>query len=381
MPVRKDKHGRWRYRTMVRLPDGRKERISGTPELNTKAAALEEERLHIQRTKNPTVLKPAAPKFGEFFNGRFWQEWVIARKNKPGEMEEKKRVFERYLRPRFASKPLDGIRDDDVLRLQAELSKCGLKEKTVNNIVTVLSKPLNYAVDVGLIERAPKVRLYKVEAPEISCWEIEEYSSILAAALIEGAEWHRAVMLAGEAGLRVGEVRALQWQRDIDLVGGTITVNEQSRHGVTDLPKGRRRRKVPMTDALKAALAKASRKTGFVVANPDGSQVTDGQTSKAIYRIYERAAVPERRGAWHLLRHTFGTHSAMFGVNAWTLMMWLGHRRIEETMLYVNLDRDHARPMPAEVRTAGEGEVDPERRIIKMLGARGNVVAKGKEVD
>ena len=379
MPVQKDKHGRWRYRTVVRLPDGRKVRISGTPELNTKAAAQDEERLHIQRLKNPTMAKPAAPKFGEFFNGRFWQEWVIARKNKPGEMEEKRRVYERYLRPRFANKRLDEIRDDDVLRLQAELSKGGLKEKTVNNIVTVLSKPLRYAFDVRLIELAPKVRLYKVEAPEIGCWEIEEYSSILRAAVVEGAEWHRAVMLAGEAGLSVGEVRALQWQRDVDMVGGTITVNQQTRHGVTDLPKGRRRRKVPMTEALKTVLAKSSRKTGFVVANIDGSQVTDGQTSKAIYRIYDRARAPERPGAWHLLRHTFGTHAAMFSVNAWTLMMWMGHKRQEETMLYVNLARDHARPIPSVVLKAGEGEADADRRTLKMLSARGNVVAKGKE--
>ena len=30
----------WRYRRLVTLPDGTKERITGTPELNTKAAAL-----------------------------------------------------------------------------------------------------------------------------------------------------------------------------------------------------------------------------------------------------------------------------------------------------------------------------------------------------
>ncbi|HSD87182.1 MAG TPA: hypothetical protein VLB44_06690, partial [Kofleriaceae bacterium] len=31
--------------------------------------------------------------------------------------------------------------------------------------------------------------------------------------------------------LRVGELRALDWRRDVDLVAGTITVNKQTRQG------------------------------------------------------------------------------------------------------------------------------------------------------
>jgi integrase len=33
----------------------------------------------------------------------------------------------------------------------------------------------------------------------------------------------------------------------------------------------------------------------------------------------------------HVLRHSFGTHAAMFGVNPWKLMTWMGHKRIDET--------------------------------------------------
>jgi len=45
--------------------------------------------------------------------------------------------------------------------------------------------------------------------------------------------------------LRIGEIRALDWKRDVDLVAGTITVNRQTRRGEMTSPKGRTRRTVP----------------------------------------------------------------------------------------------------------------------------------------
>ena len=60
-------------------------------------------------------------------------------------------------------------------------------------------------------------------------------------------------------------------------------------------------------------------------------------------------------------------------------MTWMGHKRIDETMLYVNLAHAHERPIPPEVLTAGQNEPDPDRRALLMLGARGKGVAKGKE--
>jgi hypothetical protein len=77
-----------------------------------------------------------------------------------------------------------------------------------------------------------------------------------------------------------------------------------------------------------------------VVADVDGTPKTDGQTGRPIERIYEGAKIRntaagpawnERDGGWHLLRHTFRTHSALCGVQPWTLMRWMGHKRIDES--------------------------------------------------
>jgi len=74
---------KWRYRKVVQLPSGRKQRISGTPAINTRAAAESAERLHIEwilSTRPRNRARKRAPTenqlltFAEWFEGRFWRE-------------------------------------------------------------------------------------------------------------------------------------------------------------------------------------------------------------------------------------------------------------------------------------------------------------------
>ena len=58
------------------------------------------------------------------------------------------------------------------------------------------------------------------------------------------------------------------------------------------------------------------------------------------------------------------------------MQAWLGHKRIDETMLYVRVAEAHPRELPEYVRDAASSETDPDRRILSMLGARGETVAK-----
>ena len=60
----------------------------------------------------------------------------------------------------------------------------------------------------------------------------------------------------------------------------------------------------------------------------------------------------------------------MFGVNPWRLMTWMGHKRVDETMLYVHLAEQHRRDVPTPVLKAGARELDPDLRILAMLSAR-----------
>ena len=384
MPVRRrtDRGGWWVYRTVVKLPDGGKVRISGKPAINTRSAALDAEREHIERelakVRNPAAYKEV-PTFAEWFKGRFWNEWVIGRKNKPSEVESKDGIYTFHLKSYFGSMTLDEIDDSVVAQFRAKLVKDKLSGKRINNILAVLSKSLRYAARVRLIEHAPEMGLFKIERPEIESWSFEEYARLIAAARKDyDPEWSVAVLLAGEAGLRIGEVRALRWQEDVDLVAATLTIQRQRRHDEEGTPKGRTKRVVPMTAPLHAALKKMSTvRVGYVIRNLDGTPKSDQAPRSAMERICKRAGLPP--DGWHHLRHTFGTHAAMFGVNPWTLMTWMGHKTITETMRYVHVANAHRRPIPEDVLAAPGAEVDPDRRIVKMLGSRGTSVAPRTE--
>jgi hypothetical protein len=63
-------------------------------------------------------------------------------------------------------------------------------------------------------------------------------------------------------------------------------------------------------------------------------------------------------------------------VNPWRLQAWLGHKRIDETMIYVHVAEVHGRELPEEVQRAALGIMDPDARVLAMLGARGKNLAK-----
>jgi hypothetical protein len=70
--VRDSRDGTWRYRKVVKLPDGRKVRINGTPAINTKQAAEAAERAHIIRALDPESELKEVPTFEEFVDDRWW---------------------------------------------------------------------------------------------------------------------------------------------------------------------------------------------------------------------------------------------------------------------------------------------------------------------
>lgn len=69
-----------------------------------------------------------------------------------------------------------------------------------------------------------------------------------------------------------------------------------------------------MTETLHDALKRMSViREGFVVRNLEGTAKSDKQAVWALARLCRLAGLPEHQ--WHTLRHSFGTHAALFGVN------------------------------------------------------------------
>lgn len=222
-------------------------------------------------------------------------------------------MFERHLDPKLGDMRIDTIDLGVVNALRAELRTAigrrgkPLSEKTRANILGVLATALRYAESAGVIERAPPIKVKAVALPPIECWNLDEYGRLIVAAMREGEPWATAVLLAGECGLRIGEVLGLEWP-DLDLVANTITIVQQVRQGVEGPPKGGKPRTVPMTARLAAHLRSVPRiHVGRVVAH-EGAAVGEGEAAHSLRRICRTAGLPER--VWHraapLVRHVRG---------------------------------------------------------------------------
>jgi integrase len=158
--------------------------------------------------------------------------------------------------------------------------------------------------------------------------DFEEYERVLLVARKRGAATYLIVLLGGDAGLRLGEIIALEW-RDIDLHARRLTVQRSDWLGHVTVPKGGRSRQLPMTQRLTAALKAAKHlRSERVLGLPNGSPITRDRVIKAV-RGAQRVAGIEQ--GVHILRHTFCSHLAMKGAPARSIQELAGHADLSTT--------------------------------------------------
>jgi integrase len=130
-----------------------------------------------------------------------------------------------------------------------------LSAKRLNNILNTVSVLLKKAVEWGKLDRMPcTVTLLPVDdqrPPEF--WEPDQFEELVRSATLVGEEAQLRTLLGGDAGLRLGEIVALEWT-DIDFARNVLHVQRAEWRGVVDKPKGGKTRLVPMTSRLAAAL-------------------------------------------------------------------------------------------------------------------------------
>jgi len=97
------------------------------------------------------------------------------------------------------------------------------------------------------------VKMVKAPDPELPFYDFEEFEQLVEGAGKAGADVLAFVLLAGEAGLRRGEIIALE-RSDIDFKRNQITVRQSDWQGQIDTPKSGKTRRVPMTARLAVAL-------------------------------------------------------------------------------------------------------------------------------
>ena len=169
------------------------------------------------------------------------------------------------------------------------------------------------------------------------------------------------VLAGGDAGLRLGEIIALEW-RDIDMAARRLTVERSDWLGHVNVPKGGRSRQLPMTQRLTAAMKAVRHLRGErVLCLPDGSSITRDRVIKAVRGAQRIAGIEQ---GVHILRHTFCSASA---APLRRDKSRCGYRRRRPCWPYANNRRSERAQRVSHANGAGLG--GPRERACK--GVRG----------
>ena len=333
--VRPYRRGGWEVDIQWRAPSGRRRRERKRVSVSSKAAAQRwgEARERELLVHGPKPKQKEVPTLEEFAP-RFIDGHARANRQKPGGIAHKEAVLRVHLVPMFGHRRLDTIGNEDVQRLKHHLRQKAVP--TVNNVLTVLNTLLKKAVEWEVLEHMPcTVRLLKTTQGAIKFYDFDEYEQLVAAA---GRVDRRAlliVLLGGDAGLRSGEMRALEWT-DVNFGKRQLCVERNDWRGQVSSTKGGRLRYVPLTQRLAATLqAHRHLKGPRVLSDAQGDPLAEHHVTDLLQRA-ARVANLKNNGP-HILRHSFCSHLAMRGAPTRAIQELAGHRDLTTTQRYMHL--------------------------------------------
>jgi integrase len=265
-------------------------------------------------------------------------------------------VLDQYLRPRFGKKLLNEIRRDDVKALINDLIGNELSRNTIRNALCVIRGLLNYAIEEGLIESNAAARLGRftrsaktAEAKGVALTS-KEVQQFLKAAQEICPEYHPLLLMAVRAGLRRGELVAVQWG-DIQLGGDDndserfILVQHNYVRREHTTTKSKKSRRVDLSRELRRILVERRDKRllqAYLKGKNDISDELVFRSSEGTIldpdNLYHRVFLPVlakagiRRIRLHDLRHTFGSLLLQNGASIVYVKEQMGHSSIQVTV-------------------------------------------------
>ena len=334
------RRGRWMWRARVVL--GGK---SATAYRSRKDEAVEAESELQDRLKQATANPGASSWEGRVPTLAEFKEKFLTRQaaeNRPSEMRLKRQVLRDHLLPAFGDLRLDQITVELVdgykaAKLAGDPNNdvAALARNTVANHVTLIKRILHQARDWGDLDKVPRIKQVKRPQTDFDFLDFGEADRFIGSA----GSWRPFMIVAIRTGLRLGELRGLQWG-DVDLDNRRIRVaRAYTKDGWGALKSGKGRTVDLAWDAVEVLLklkpARVTRKA-LVFPSPSGQPLDEKTVYKACVRASKTAKLGRTVGP-HKLRHTFGSHHAMRGTPLPQIQAWMGHADIATTMRYAHL--------------------------------------------
>jgi integrase len=294
-----------------------------------------------------SYVEPSKMSVAAFVRARV-DQWEAAGDITARTAQRYRQLTENQITPHIGATPLQKLARLDVEGWHTTLRNGGLAPRTVGHAHRLLSKALRDAERDGLVLRNV-CKLQK--APRIADTEMAIVRDVPGLVdKVRGTRLYVPAMLALFAGLRLGEILALRWNR-IDLDRKTIAVREAlewtKAHGIRPkAPKSRAgRRDVTLPDILVDALHEHRKAAlelrmqlgagrlpddALLFANLAGEPLQPSNVSSDWGEIAGRIGMPEI--TFHGLRHTHASQLIAAGVDIATISKRLGHARPSVTL-------------------------------------------------
>ena len=212
-----------------------------------------------------------------------------------------------------------------VERFKHDRIAAGIKPTTINKELSALCGLLKWGKKKGFCDDPKFFERFGAKKTKAPLPDVPTRAEVLA--LINSMIWPKCGYFAClyYAGLRAGEAEGLKAE-DVYLDRRLMIVTG----------KGNKQRVVPIVDELLPWLTKRLKEvqSGILWTTRSGKRMTEPR--KAMQFAMVRAGIT-RRMYPHLLRHAFGTHSTMMGVNLRSLQIAMGHTSSATTEIYTTL--------------------------------------------
>jgi integrase len=265
-------------------------------------------------------------------------------------------VLRLYLLPRFKSKLLTQIKRDDLKAMISELVADGLSRSTVRNAVCVIRGIFNQAIEDEILDSNPAARIGRFtrspKGTEVQgiALTTAEVQLLLEAAGTVCPEYHTLFLMAVRAGLRRGELVALQWGdiqfgRDDQDSNRFILVQHNYVRREHTTTKSKKSRRVDLSRELRKALLELRDRRLLSAFQSGDTNISDqlvflSSTGTILDpdNLYHRYFQPVltrsglRKIRFHDLRHTFGSLLIQSGASIVYVKEQLGHSSIQVTV-------------------------------------------------
>jgi integrase len=236
--------------------------------------------------------------------------------------------------PALADVPLDQIKESLVGGFKSWRLKQGKAIATVNSTIRVLRSTLAHAVDDGILDFAPKLKVLK--GANVRKWVLlPEWEQAYLDACTEPLRTVAIIII--DAGLRPDEVFRLRWEdvRFIDAKRATLIVPGTKTTAAA--------RPVPMTARLRAimdarwkAFGKPSAGWVFPAKKASVGHIVPNTIYEPHLNAVKNSGIKDRAFVLYSLRHTCLTRWGNSGMDAWTLARLAGHSNIKQSATYVH---------------------------------------------